>query len=39
VKGFTERYNVNQRVYYEATSNTSAATEREKQLKGWRRRR
>jgi putative endonuclease len=37
VPGFTERYNVNQLVYFEATSDPNAAIEREKQIKGWRR--
>ncbi len=35
VKGFTERYNVNQLVYYEETNDVNAAIEREKQIKGW----
>ena len=39
VKGFTSRYNVNKLVYYEYTSDVKAAIEREKQLKGWIRKR
>jgi len=35
--GFTERYQVNRLVYYESTTNISAALEREKQLKRWNR--
>ena len=36
---FTAQYNVDQLVYYEATSNPEAAIEREKQIKGWNRKR
>ena len=36
---FTARYNVDQLVYYEVTSNAIAAIEREKQIKGWNRKR
>ena len=39
VKGFTSRYNVNKLVYFEYTSDVKAAIEREKQLKGWIRKR
>ena len=39
VKGFTSRYNVNKLVYFEYTSDIKAAIEREKQLKGWIRKR
>ena len=39
VKGFTSRYNVNKLVYYEYTYDIKAAIEREKQLKGWIRKR
>ena len=39
VKGFTSRYNVDKLVYYEYTSDVKAAIEREKQLKGWVRKR
>ena len=38
-EGFTKKYNVNKLVYYEHTSDIKAAIEREKQLKGWTRRR
>lgn len=37
IKGFTEKYNLNKLVYFEATNDIKAAIEREKQLKGWRR--
>ena len=36
---FTARYNVELLVYYESTSEVKAAIEREKQIKGWNRRR
>ena len=36
---FTARYNVDQLVYYESTSDVRAAIEREKQIKGWNRKR
>ena len=36
---FTARYNVELLVYYESTSDVKAAIEREKQIKGWNRRR
>ena len=32
---FTAQYNVNKLVYYEITSDITAAIEREKQIKGW----
>jgi putative endonuclease len=35
VEGFTKRYNVTRLVYFEETSNVTAAIAREKQLKGW----
>jgi putative endonuclease len=35
IKGFTSRYNIQYLVYYESTSNVYAALEREKQIKGW----
>ena len=38
VDGFTKRYNVNQLVYFESTDDVSAAIEREKEIKGWVRR-
>ena len=34
---FTAQYNVNKLVYYEMTSDVTAAIEREKQIKGWNR--
>lgn len=37
IPGFTQRYNVNQLVYYEETNRVEAALEREKQIKSWRR--
>ncbi len=37
VEGFTERYNVNKLVYFEETSDVSAAIAREKEIKKWRR--
>ena len=37
--GFTSRYNVEKLVYFEVTSNVDAALEREKQIKGWNRKR
>ena len=36
---FTARYNVENLVYYEATTNVEAAIEREKQIKSWNRKR
>ena len=36
---FTAQYNVDQLVYYEITSDVNAAIEREKQIKGWNRKR
>ncbi len=38
LEGFTKRYNITKLVYYEVTSDVSAANEREKQIKGWLRR-
>ena len=38
VPGFTSRYNVDQLVYSEATGDALAAIAREKQIKGWLRR-
>ena len=32
---FTAQYNINKLVYYEITSDVTAAIEREKQIKGW----
>ena len=34
---FTARYNIEKLVYYEVTSDVEAAIEREKQIKGWNR--
>jgi len=39
VEGFTKRYNITKLVYYEETNNVQSAIEREKQIKGWLRRR
>ena len=36
---FTAQYNVELLVYYEVTSDVHAALEREKQIKGWNRKR
>jgi len=36
--GFTTKYNITRLVYYEATDDIGAAIEREKQIKGWLRR-
>lgn len=38
VEGFTKKYNINRLVYFEETSDVNAAIEREKQIKGWLRR-
>jgi len=38
IEGFTKRYNVTRLVYYEETPDVKAATAREKQIKGWLRR-
>ncbi len=37
VKGFTEKYNVNKLVYFEETQDITAAIDREKEIKKWRR--
>ena len=37
--GFTARYRITRLVHFEVTSNAMAAIQREKQLKGWLRRR
>ena len=39
IEGFTSRYNVNRLVWYEATSDVRSAIIREKELKGWTRKR
>ena len=36
---FTAKYDVTKLVYYESTSDVKAAIEREKQIKGWNRKR
>jgi len=36
-KGFTQKYNVNWLVYYEAFEGIDRAKDREKEVKGWRR--
>ena len=38
IKGFTKRYNITELVYYEMTNDVQSAIEREKQIKGWLRR-
>ena len=35
IPGFTSKYNINQLVYYEITSDINVALSREKQIKGW----
>ena len=35
IDGFTKKYNVNKLVYYESTEDVRSAIAREKQLKGW----
>ena len=37
--GFTKQYNVNKFVYYDGSTDVRAAIEREKQIKGWVRKR
>ena len=39
VDGFTKKYHVHKLVYYEQTPDVNAAIAREKQLKGWNRKR
>jgi len=39
VERFTKRYNITKLVYYEETNNMHSAIEREKQIKGWLRKR
>jgi len=36
-KGFTEKYNIHNLVYYEETNDVNVAIEREKNLKNWKR--
>ena len=38
-KSFTAQYNVDNLVYYEVTTNPESAIAREKQIKGWNRKR
>ena len=38
IEGFTKRYNITQLVFYEQTPDVHAAIAREKQIKGWVRR-
>ncbi len=38
VDGFTKKYNVSKLLYYEATTDVESAITREKQIKGWVRR-
>ena len=38
IEGFTRKYNITRLVYYEVTSDIRAAIQREKQIKGWLRR-
>ena len=35
IKGFTSRYNITRLVYYETTIDVKSAIAREKQIKGW----
>lgn len=35
IAGFTKRYNIDKLVYFEYTENVYSAIEREKQIKGW----
>ena len=35
IEGFTKRYNITRLVYYEKTPDITAAIAREKQIKGW----
>ena len=35
IEGFTKRYNITRLVYYEETPDVAAAIAREKQIKGW----
>ncbi len=37
IKGFTEKYNVHKLVYFEETTDVTAAIAREKKIKKWRR--
>jgi len=35
IPGFTSKYDINQLIYYEITSDINVALSREKQIKGW----
>ena len=35
IEGFTKRYNITRLVYYEETPDVNTAIDREKQIKGW----
>jgi putative endonuclease len=35
IKGFTEKYNIDKIIYFEQSENVYSAIAREKQLKGW----
>jgi putative endonuclease len=35
VRGFAQKYNITKLVHYEITSDVQAAIQREKQIKGW----
>ena len=37
--GFTKKYNISKLVYFDQTTDVKAAIEREKQIKGWTRKR
>lgn len=39
ISGFTKKYNITKLVYYEGTNEVTSAIVREKQIKGWLRRR
>ncbi|MBW1947444.1 MAG: GIY-YIG nuclease family protein [Deltaproteobacteria bacterium] len=38
IPGYTKKYQINRLVYFEATTDVSSAIAREKQIKGWLRR-
>ncbi|MGB6873580.1 MAG: GIY-YIG nuclease family protein [Dehalococcoidia bacterium] len=35
IEGFTQKYNITKLVYYEITTDVQVAIQREKQIKGW----
>jgi len=37
IEGFTKKYNINELVYFEVTSDINSALTKEKQLKKWKR--